>query len=157
NLPAWLYRIAVRQVRDFRRLRWIRNIFKRSVPLSNRLVSPAPTPAMAFETREKQRLLERLLAELSEPMRATFVLFEIEGYTSEEIAALHKVSINTVRARIFRARTKLLGLLKNEVDNVLVNAKWKTDTTTQKKRRKSDGAAQLLRTTSSARTRMATP
>ena len=73
---------------------------------------------MAFETHEKQRLLERLLAELSEPMRATFVLFEIEGYTSDEIATLHQVSINTVRARIFRARTKLLGLLKDGVDTL---------------------------------------
>ena len=118
NLAGWLYRIAVRQVRDFRRLRWIKNVFKRSVPLSSRIVSPGPTPAMAFETHERQRLLERLLAELSEPMRATFVLFEIEGYTSDEIATLHQVSINTVRARIFRARTKLLGLLKDGVDTL---------------------------------------
>ena len=118
NTAGWLYRIAIRQIRDFRRLRWIKSFFKRSIPLSDRIVSLGPTPLMSFETREKQRLLERLLAELSAPMRATFVLFEIEGYTSDEIAALQQVSVNTVRARIHRARKKLLGLLeawRNEV------------------------------------------
>src|SRR6185503_4608732 len=34
NMAGWLYRIAAHQVRDFRRLRWIRHIFGRSVPLS---------------------------------------------------------------------------------------------------------------------------
>ncbi len=34
NIAGWLYRIAAHQVRDHRRLRWIRHIFGRSVPLS---------------------------------------------------------------------------------------------------------------------------
>jgi RNA polymerase sigma-70 factor (ECF subfamily) len=109
NLAGWLYRIAAHQVRDFRRLRWIKNVFKRSIPLSHRLASPGPTPVMALETRERRSMLEGLLSELSEPLRTTFVLFEIDGYTGEEIAAAHRVSINTVRARIHRARKKLLA------------------------------------------------
>jgi len=111
NLAGWLYRIAAHQVRDFRRLRWIKNVFKRSIPLSHRMASPGPTPVMALETRERQARLEGLLAELSEPLRTTFVLFEIDGYTGEEIAAIHRVSINTVRARIHRARKKLLAAI----------------------------------------------
>ncbi|HEY5089133.1 MAG TPA: RNA polymerase sigma factor [Polyangia bacterium] len=111
NLAGWLYRIAAHQVRDFRRLRWIKNVFKRSIPLSHRMASPGPTPVMALETRERQARLEGLLAELSEPLRTTFVLFEIDGYTGEEIAAAHRVSINTVRARIHRARKKLLAAI----------------------------------------------
>jgi RNA polymerase sigma-70 factor (ECF subfamily) len=118
NLAGWLYRITAHQVRDFRRLRWIKDVFKRSVPLSDRMPAPGPTPVMALETREKQDLLERLLAQLSEPLRSTFVLFEIDGYTGEEIAELHQVSINTVRARIHRARKKLFALL----------ASWRNDT-----------------------------
>lgn len=113
NLAGWLYRIAAHQVRDFRRLRWIKNVFKRSVPLSHQLVALGPTPAMALETREKREQLERLLAELSEPLRSTFVLFEIDGYTGEEIAAAQQVSINTVRARIHRARKRLLVLMND--------------------------------------------
>jgi RNA polymerase sigma-70 factor, ECF subfamily len=111
NLAGWLYRIAAHQVRDFRRLRWIKNVFKRSIPVSHRLASPSPTPVMALETRERQAALDAMLAQLSEPLRTTFVLFEIDGYTGEEIAAAHGVSINTVRARIHRARKKLLGAI----------------------------------------------
>jgi RNA polymerase sigma-70 factor (ECF subfamily) len=111
NLAGWLYRIAAHQVRDFRRLRWIKNVFKRSIPLSHRMASTGPTPVMALETRERRAQLEDLLEELSEPLRTTFVLFEIDGYTGEEIAAAHRVSINTVRARIHRARKKLLSAI----------------------------------------------
>lgn len=111
NLAGWLYRITAHQVRDHRRLRWVRTVLRRSVPVSHRLEAPDPTPLMVLETREKQALLERLLDHLSEPLRVTFVLFEIEGYTGEEIAELQRVPINTVRARIHRARKRLLELL----------------------------------------------
>lgn len=111
NLAGWLYRITAHQVRDHRRLRWVRTVLRRSVPVSHRLESPGPTPLMMLETREKQALLQRLLVHLSEPLRVTFVLFEVEGYTGEEIAELQQVPINTVRARIHRARKKLLELL----------------------------------------------
>jgi RNA polymerase sigma-70 factor (ECF subfamily) len=111
SMGGWLYRITANQVRDHRRLRWIRSVFKRGVPVSDQLEAPGPTPVMALETREKQRVLEALLAELSEPLRATFVLFEVDGYTAEEIAEFQRSSINTVRARIHRARKKLLALV----------------------------------------------
>jgi RNA polymerase sigma-70 factor (ECF subfamily) len=111
NLAGWLYRITAHQVRDFRRRLWFKHIFKRSVPLSDRMTSAGPTPLVLFESREKQEELDRLLAKLSEPLRTAFVLFEIEGYTGEEIATMHGTSINTVRARILRARKKLTALL----------------------------------------------
>lgn len=111
NLAGWLYRIASHQVRDFRRLRWIRHIFGRSVPLSSGVPSTGPTPLMVLETKEKQELLDRLLSTLNESQRAAFVLFEMDGYTGDEIARIQQVSINTVRARIHRARKKLSALL----------------------------------------------
>jgi RNA polymerase sigma-70 factor (ECF subfamily) len=112
NLAGWLYRITAHQVRDFRRRLWFKSIFKRSVPLSDRMTSAGPTPLVIVESREKQQELDDLLAELSEPLRTAFVLFEIEGYTGEEIAAMQATSINTVRARILRARKKLTALIE---------------------------------------------
>ncbi len=111
NIAGWLYRIATHQVRDFRRLRWIRHIFGRSVPLSSGVPANGPTPLMVLETKEKQEFLERLLSTLNEEQRAAFVLFEMDGYTGDEIARIQQVSINTVRARIHRARKKLTALL----------------------------------------------
>lgn len=112
NLVAWLYRITDRQVRDFRRSMWIKHIFRRSVEITSDVASLNPTQLMVLETREKQRYLERLLARLGTTVSSTFVLFEIEGYTAEEISAIQEISINTVRARIQRARKKLMAMLE---------------------------------------------
>jgi RNA polymerase sigma-70 factor (ECF subfamily) len=111
NFAGWLYRIASHRVRDFRRSRWISQILKRSVPFPHGLASLGPTPIVALETKQKQQLLDRLLSTLSEAQRAAFVLFEMDGYTGDEIARIQQVSINTVRARIHRARKKLGALV----------------------------------------------
>jgi RNA polymerase sigma-70 factor, ECF subfamily len=113
NLAGWLYRITAHQVRDYRRLVWIKYIFRRSVSLSSEVASARPTPVMALETRERQRRLQHLLGKLSDPLRVAFVLFEIEGYTAEEIAEMQSVPTNTVRARIHRARKKMTALLQS--------------------------------------------
>lgn len=112
NVAGWLYRITVHKVRDFRRRLWVRHFFNRSVPLTENLPAPGPTPATNTEARQKRELLERLLSKMSLPLRTAFVLFEVEGYTAEEIARMQRASLNTVRARILRARKKLTKLLK---------------------------------------------
>lgn len=112
NLPGWLYQITAHKVRDFRRKLWVKRIFNRSVPLTENMPAPGPTPVMNIEVRQKRELLERLLSRMSIPLRTAFVLFEIEGYTAEEIARMQRASLNTVRARILRARKKLTALLK---------------------------------------------
>jgi RNA polymerase sigma-70 factor (ECF subfamily) len=113
NLGAWLYRITAHRVRDFRRLWWFRHVLGKDPLAIEKLESDDPNPVRAFEAAEKRRELERLLSKLSPPLRATFILFEIEGYTAEEIAGLQVISVNTVRARIHRARKKLIGLLRS--------------------------------------------
>ncbi len=111
NMGGWLYRITVNQVRDHRRLRWIRSVFKLSVPVSEQLEAPGPTPIMAVETRERRRLLETLMDGLSDAQRATFMLFEVDGYTADEIAEFQQTPVNTVRTRIHRARKRLLATI----------------------------------------------
>lgn len=111
NLAGWLYRITTRQVRDFRRLRWVKEIFNRSMPLSSNFPGTGPTPLGDALQDEKRKLMAHLLSRLNESQRAAFVLFEIHGYTGEEIAQFQGVSVNTVRARILRARNKLAALL----------------------------------------------
>jgi RNA polymerase sigma-70 factor (ECF subfamily) len=127
NLAGWLYRITAHQVRDYRRLVWIKHIFRRSIALSSEVPSARPTPVMMLETRERQRNLERLLSKLSDPLRAAFVLFEIEGYTAEEISEMQSVPTNTVRARIHRARKKMTTLLESAAKADGVNQQSKND------------------------------
>jgi RNA polymerase sigma-70 factor (ECF subfamily) len=111
NLPGWLYQIARHRVRDYRRLRWVR-IFTGKAQVDDAYASPADGPETLLQRKEKERLLARLVDKLPEAQRVAFVLFEVEGYSGEEIARLQGASINTVWARVHKARAKLAADLK---------------------------------------------
>jgi RNA polymerase sigma-70 factor (ECF subfamily) len=109
NLHGWLYQITRHRVRDFRRLRWFR-LFLHSSRVDDSLAGSfagARNPEGALEEKQRGAILERLLSKLPEAQRAALVLFEIDGYSGEEIARLQGVALNTVWARIHKARAKL--------------------------------------------------
>ncbi len=108
NLAGWLYQITRHRVRDFRRLRWFRLLLSRGQVEEN-LVSPAIGPEAALGHKERAAVLARWLAKLPEAQRVAFVLFEIEGYSGEEISRLQGAPLNTVWARIHKAREKLVA------------------------------------------------
>src|SRR4029077_3736387 len=84
NLAGFLYRIVQRTVRDHRRSAWIRRLLGRRASLSS-LPARGPSALQVLHERERKRLVEGILARMSEKRRATFVLYEIEGYSGEEI------------------------------------------------------------------------
>lgn len=106
NLPGWLYQITRHRVRDFRRLRWFR-LLLRGAEMHDGFASPLETPEASLRIKEKEHILKGLLLKLPESQRAAFVLFEIEGYSGEEIGRLQGVPVNTVWARIHKARARL--------------------------------------------------
>jgi RNA polymerase sigma-70 factor, ECF subfamily len=111
NLPGWLYRIAQHQVRDFRRRAWFKHVFTGwRVDEADSLPHTQPTPAAALEKKEDQRALYALLDKIPESRRATFVLFEIEGLSGEEIAQLQGIPLNTVWTRLHHARRDFFAM-----------------------------------------------
>jgi RNA polymerase sigma-70 factor, ECF subfamily len=115
NVAGWLFEIARRQVRGYRRRVWFRRAFSlRHHVALDRLMYDGATPAAALERKERQAMVERLLARMSEKRRTTFVLFEIEGYTGEEIAALQRIPIKTVWTRLHHARKEFLKLVARQ-------------------------------------------
>jgi RNA polymerase sigma-70 factor (ECF subfamily) len=110
NLRGWLYAITARTVSDYRRRAWFRHCFvgRREVELDE-LPRAAPGPAEECERAEAQRLLYRLLGRMSEKRRTAFVLFELEGYTGEEIAELLGIPVATVWTRLHHARREFLA------------------------------------------------
>ena len=113
NLEAWLYKIAKNQVSHHRRRAWVRRVLTRSiepeeVPVHARA---EPTPLQALEQRESLDFVTRTLGKMSVSHRSAFVLFEIEGYTGEEIAALEGIPLNTVWTRLYHARKTFFELI----------------------------------------------
>ena len=100
---AWLYSITRRTVSDYRRRAWIRRVFQ---PLEALLDVPetGPGPGEIAHTNEGMRTLSALLDQLSPIRRTAFILFEIEGYSGEEIAELEGIPLNTVYTRLHHAR-----------------------------------------------------
>jgi RNA polymerase sigma-70 factor (ECF subfamily) len=110
NPAGWLYRIARRQVRDFRRRAWVKHIFtSRRVADLDALQHGGAGPAAAVEMKDNQRILFAILGKISEERRATFMLFELDELSGEEIARIQSVSINTVWTRLYHARKDFLA------------------------------------------------
>jgi len=104
NLAGWLYRIAQRTVADYRRRAWFRRALFRPPQEPDPVQESASGPEADLEHKERCRLLVEILDQLSAKRRTAFVLFEIEGYSGEEIAALEGIPVNTVWTRLHHAR-----------------------------------------------------
>jgi RNA polymerase sigma-70 factor, ECF subfamily len=112
NLGGFLYRIAQRTVRDHRRSAWVRNLLGRRQALPD-LESPSPSGIEAIQRHERRRLLDSILQRMSEKRRTTFILFEIEGYSGEEIARIQCVPLKTVWTRLHHARKDFVRMVSD--------------------------------------------
>jgi len=112
NVAGWLYRIASRQVWQHRRRRWIQRVFSPQQTVNIDDVPDGRASAAAqLETKEKRHLLLQIVSKMSEKRRVVFMLFEVEGYSGEEIADTLDVPINTVWTRLHPARKDFFSLL----------------------------------------------
>jgi RNA polymerase sigma-70 factor, ECF subfamily len=68
------------------------------------LESPELDPERALLARRERELLDELLDELPEKLRAVFVLFELEGLTTVAIADLLDIPAGTAASRLRLAR-----------------------------------------------------
>jgi RNA polymerase sigma-70 factor (ECF subfamily) len=120
---SWLFRIALNAAVSARRKTRRMSVSVDSRRDENGLEptdeNPSNEPSYAMDVSDRQRLVQRALAELSEEFRTALVLKEIEGMSYEEIAEVMEVPLGTVRSRIHRARlelrAKLAMLLKPEL------------------------------------------
>jgi len=104
NLPGFLYRIAQKTVSDYRRRAWFRRFWSGRRPPLELVPDGGADPSARVERREAQQLLVKIVSKLSPVRQRAFILYEIEGYTGEEIAELEGVPVNTVYTRLHHAR-----------------------------------------------------
>ena len=68
--------------------------------------SDRPNPEHELLERERLSQLDAILAEMDEPLRVPFILYEIEGLTLAVIAETIEVPLGTVASRLRRARAR---------------------------------------------------
>lgn len=82
---------------------------------------PAPETTQAqLDGADRHRILEQALAKLPAAQRVPLVLFHLDGFSYEEIAARLNVSLGKVKTDIFRARQALRKKLPQQLTEDLV-------------------------------------
>lgn len=111
SLGTWLYRIAYNAA--LMRLRQKQPLYV-SIDPAGEEEEAAATPVQLFDwcclpeedfqSAEARSELERAIGELPEPLRAVFILRELEGLSTEETAQALDLSVANVKVRLHRAR-----------------------------------------------------
>lgn len=107
HLKAWLLRVAINRCKNVKRSR---------ARQKEQTLDPAHLEGCSTGERQRQDELARedlashvdnLLEGLSDDLRVALYLRYIEGYSTEEIAAIEGVTASAIRSRIHRARHQL--------------------------------------------------
>lgn len=104
KLTTWLFGVCLHLVQRHRRRAYFRLEFLYAEPPER---VDSETPEQRYAGAEASLRLEKLLDKLSPERRATFVLFEVEGASCDEIAELTAVPIGTVYSRLHLARKQV--------------------------------------------------
>ena len=109
---TWLFRITHNVVASsLRRERIRRWLLARHHEDPSAHECPPGTPLEQIEQREQQVRLYAALDRLPEKYRTAIILYELEGLSGQEIAALLGADVNAVWVRLHRARAKLMHAL----------------------------------------------
>lgn len=117
NVKGWLTTICMNTFRDRYRktVRTNEHVMHQpsnlDVPILDLVPSKAMTPGEVVERNDIQFLIQEKINQLDVIYKNTIVYFYIDQYSLNEIAELMKVSIGTVKSRLFRARNYLKEML----------------------------------------------
>ena len=120
RFDTWLYRITVNAAIDFLRERGPRG-FLQPLPdeAGDRIADSAPGADAAADLAALQRVFLRLAARLAPKQRAAFVLKEIEGLETAEVARILGVTESTVRNHLLQARRFLREAMIREYPDLV--------------------------------------
>lgn len=111
-VTTWLYEICFRVAAGYRRKAHFRR--EELVPDWSELEtlsSTAPSPENQLVTARRAKQLERILDTMPLEYRVVFVMFEVEGMSTEQIADSLGAPVGTVYSRLHRARKRFARAL----------------------------------------------
>ncbi|HLW47357.1 MAG TPA: sigma-70 family RNA polymerase sigma factor [bacterium] len=122
-LESWLYRIVSNLYIDLLRRRPRARVESLDAPIDTprgemvrEFPDAAANPEAVFERRHIDAAIQEALSVLSQELRMVVVLSDVEGFAYEEIAAILRVPLGTVKSRLHRARQVLQMRLRPYVD-----------------------------------------
>ena len=121
TFSTWLYKVTVNECLDHLRKKKVRKLVyeadlsEEQAAVLEGAVQPDRHEVNSERRAELKQLVERLLHELPEAERLMMVLKEVEGWTVEEVAEVLDLNVNTVKVRLFRARTRLVEFYRRRM------------------------------------------
>lgn len=92
--------------------------YKKGEPiLAERLEDRSPDAEETFRRTQARENLEQVIQRLPKSLRATFRLRVFDGLRTSEVAAALGVPVGTIKARFFRARMRVIVLMRNAVNS----------------------------------------
>jgi len=116
SLKTWVARIAVHVCLHQLRSGVRRNVSLELVPPSNEPEDPTRRADGELPLRQLARRLHELLDRISPKKRVAFLLYTVEDYSLEEVAALTGASRAATKSRIWFARRELVAAVRNRPD-----------------------------------------
>lgn len=126
GLSTWLCRIAMNEAMGRLRgrrpsLEWSELPHEQSEAEIIQFPASASDPEKSMAQREIQQFVERAIDELPEPFRLVFITRVIEEMSVEETAELLGLKSETVKTRLFRARTMLRANVEKKIGPVILD------------------------------------
>ncbi len=106
QITTWLYAVTVHVVQNRRRRERLRRWLPLGGPRRDAVAALGPSPLQAVESRQATELTYRILDRLSETDRTMLILFELDGLSGGEIAAITGISPARIWVRLHRARAR---------------------------------------------------
>jgi len=119
SLDTWIYRITLKvcidQQRKKYRKRQLKVIHNPDI-LENQQDVTKPNPYIEHEQKELSDQILNGLNKLSMEKRLVVTMFEMEGFSLEDISKILKKPIGTIKSRLFHGRKELAAFLRNYLE-----------------------------------------
>lgn len=122
RFDTWLYRITVNAAIDHLRTKGPKGMIQALPPDPGSIPDPAHRSAEeAVDLAVLEKAFLRIAARLAPKQRAAFVLREIEGLDTAEVAEVLSVRESTVRNHLLQARRQIRTMLEKEYPGLLAS------------------------------------
>ena len=112
TFTTWLYRLTVNHSIDYlRKHSRHKNISLENVQNESMLKDSAPSPDRSLELNELKGAIQQISEGLTWKQRKVFVLRELQGFSTDEVAQILKCRVSTVRVHLSKARRHIKDAL----------------------------------------------